>query len=318
MGSIVFQAPSGGQTNLTGSDGSVTTVITVPAVNATLALADPTNQALMLSYGTTAQRPSSPIPFELRGNTTTGLPEWYDSTTSTWVSFTPTTPPTTTYTANYLLVAAGGGGGSSEGGGGGAGGLFASSLTLTTGSVYTVTIGAGGAGSASSSAAGANGGNSSLVGYAITIGGGGGGSGSGSNNGVSGGSGGGGSNGFAGGSGTSGQGNAGGTGAGSGNYYGGGGGGASAAVSVCTEPGVEQRCHHESLRRGGTVSPISYPPLPHMVPVQEGPVIVDYRVGLVTQVQAGGPQRFGRLASAFLVGFKGVLIRYFAGLWPRE
>jgi len=38
MGTLVFQAPSGGQTNLTGSDTASTVVINVPAANGTMLL----------------------------------------------------------------------------------------------------------------------------------------------------------------------------------------------------------------------------------------------------------------------------------------
>lgn len=135
------------------------------------------------------------------------------------------------YTATYLIVAGGGGGGSGRGGGGGAGGLLTGSVTLSTATVYSITVGAGGA-------ANANGVDSSGVGFTATGGGRGGGeAGYGvSLNGASGGSGGGGAaDTGTGGSGTSGQGFAGGTALiGLPNYLAGGGGGASAVGGNAT------------------------------------------------------------------------------------
>jgi len=83
--------------------------------------------------------------------------------------------PTQALTADYLVVAGGGGGGRYKAGGGGAGGLrstvtatggggsLESALSLTSGTAYTVTIGAGGAGGtngAQPAATGLNGNNS--------------------------------------------------------------------------------------------------------------------------------------------------------------
>jgi len=99
-------------------------------------------------------------------------------------------------TAQYLVVAGGGSGGAGEGGGGGAGGfLTGTSLKLTPGETYTVTVGAGGNGvPGAPKTAGNTGSNSSLTGTGITtiesFGGGGGGAAS-TTNGKSGGSGGG-------------------------------------------------------------------------------------------------------------------------------
>jgi hypothetical protein len=130
-------------------------------------------------------------------------------------------PPT--YTADFLVIAGGASGGNSTGSGGGAGGYrnsystessggggsSESSLTLITGNVYTVTVGAGGA-SATTAGRGNNGNDSSVSGTGIstitsTGGGGGGGN---TLGGLSGGSGGG-----NGGTGTANQGFNGGTGA---------------------------------------------------------------------------------------------------------
>jgi hypothetical protein len=181
-----------------------------------------------LVVGTTAQRPSSPTTGMVRMNTTTLNPEWYDTSTSSWLQFSQPAG----YSVSYLVVAGGGGGGTTFGGGGGGGGLLTGTTSFSTGTAYTITIGAGGAFS-TTGAAGASGGTSSIATVISTIGGGGGGT-NGATAGTSGGSGGGGSdNGTttaAAGSGTSGQGNAG-SASGLGGGGGGGGGGAGAAGS---------------------------------------------------------------------------------------
>ena len=180
--------------------------------------------AMRLPVGTTAQRPTGSQGL-VRLNSTTGNPEWWDATTSSWLQFSQPAG----YTVNYLVVAGGGGGGSgavgtANGGGGGAGGLLTSSISLSSGTAYTITVGGGGA-------TNANGVNSVISVIAVTATGGGSGAVS-TANGASGGSGGGGagntSGGSAGGAGTVGQGNAGGLGMGSGTFTSGGGGGASA------------------------------------------------------------------------------------------
>ena len=145
------------------------------------------------------------------------------------------------FSLSYLVVAAGGGGGG-WGGGGGAGGMLSGSIdTVTSGSSFTMTVGAGGAAGTATYTGGGDGGASSLAGSGYTtvstVGGGGGGWYNG-NDGRDGGSGGGGgiaesgtNNVTSGGSGTAGQGNDGGRGGGrSGVYYGGGGGGGAGQV----------------------------------------------------------------------------------------
>ena len=142
---------------------------------------------------------------------------------------------------SYIVVAGGGGGGG-WGGGGGAGGMLTGSIaTVTSGSSFTMTVGAGGTAGTNAYSAGGDGGASSLAGSGYTtvstVGGGGGGYYNG-NDGRDGGSGGGGgisesgtNNTTTGGSGTAGQGNDGGRGGGrSGYYYGGGGGGGAGQV----------------------------------------------------------------------------------------
>ena len=186
--------------------------------------------ALKLPVGTTAQRPTGAAGL-IRQNSTTGNPEWWDATTSSWLQFSQPAG----YLVNYLVVAGGGGGGqgtnaASNGGGGGAGGYLTSSVSLSAGTAYTITVGAGGA----NSSAGAS---SSISSIATSLGGGRGGSSSLVGVGGSGSSGGGGdglSPYQAGGTGTSGQGNNGGSGTGA---YGGGGGGAGAVGANATGAG---------------------------------------------------------------------------------
>jgi hypothetical protein len=179
--------------------------------------------AWKMPVGTTGQRPTGAAGL-IRLNTTTGNPEWYDTTTSSWLQFSQAAG----YSVNYLVVGGGGGGGYSIAGGGGAGGLLSSSTSLTAGTAYTITVGAGGAGATTSGSV--NSGTSSSFG-AIATGVGGGGGGSSGAAAASGGSGGGGnyvSPYQTGGSGTSGQGFGGGTGQNGSPASGGGGGGASA------------------------------------------------------------------------------------------
>ena len=177
--------------------------------------------AWKLPVGTTAQRPTGASGL-IRQNSTTGNPEWYDATTSSWLQFSQPAG----YSASYLVVGGGAGGGQTFGGGGGAGGLLTTSVNLSSGTAYTITVGAGGAGSVSTSTTGTSGSNSVISSIATAIGGGGGGTYINALSGVSGGSGGGAAaTGTSAGSGTSGQGSAGGIGGAS---SGGGGGGASA------------------------------------------------------------------------------------------
>lgn len=200
---------------------------------------------LDLPKGTTAQRPASPQPGNMRYNTTTNQTEIYNGVGWTVVT-------NQVYSFDYVMVAGGGGGGSGYGpGGGGAGGLLsAASVTAYPGDSYAFVVGAGGAGGTGgvhTNMSGTTGSNT--TGFSLTaLGGGGGGSGNSDDvdgyvNGKSGGSGGGGGyystnsgtgnpGNHPGGSGTSGQGYAGGNGsytAASSSQAGGGGGGAGAA-----------------------------------------------------------------------------------------
>lgn len=187
--------------------------------------------ALKLPVGTTAQRPTGAAGL-IRQNSTTGNPEWWDATTLTWLQFSQPAG----YLINFLVVAGGGGGGSTIAGGGGAGGLITESATLSSGTAYTITVGAGGAGDASgiSYTGSFNGSNSLISTIATAIGGGGGGSYSGTGQGLpkAGGSGGGSAGGqtASAGVGTTGQGNAGGL--SNNNTNGGGGGGGASAVGA--------------------------------------------------------------------------------------
>jgi len=157
------------------------------------------------------------------------------------------------YTTNFLVIAGGASGGkTSGGGGGGAGGYKASwnseasggggssltALELTTGTAYTITIGAGGVAASSTNDRGFSGENSVISGSDITditsTGGGAGGGGPG-NGAYVGGSGGGGSDGTGvtvGAAGTANQGYAGGTASGTNEGYNGAGGGGASAVGV--------------------------------------------------------------------------------------
>jgi hypothetical protein len=181
--------------------------------------------AFLTPSGNTAQRPSSPIVGMQRWNTTIGGMEVYIGTGSTgWQTIA-----STAYSVDYLIVAGGGGG---SYGGGGAGGLLqGSSISVSPGTSYTVTIGAGGTASSS--------GSDSSVFSLTAIGGGGGYVGGTGRVARSGGSGAGtqfsaGNSGVAG-SGTAGQGNNGGTGGdGVSAYTSGGGGGGAGAVGAST------------------------------------------------------------------------------------
>ena len=109
---------------------------------------------LKLPVGTTEQRPTGTSGI-IRQNSTTGLPEWYDSVEDNWFAFS----RTLTYAVQYLVIAGGGSAGLGAGGGGGAGGYRCSvpgessggggsaetPLTFTRGNAYSMVVGAGGA-----------------------------------------------------------------------------------------------------------------------------------------------------------------------------
>jgi hypothetical protein len=97
--------------------------------------------ALKLPTGTTAQRPTGAAGL-VRMNTTTGQPEWYNTTTSTWASFNQNV---NSYMVEYLVVGGGGGGGYDNGAGGGAGGFVLDcGLSVSSCMSYSVIVGAGG------------------------------------------------------------------------------------------------------------------------------------------------------------------------------
>jgi hypothetical protein len=163
----------------------------------------------------------------------------YIDATQGWIPYSGVTAPNPTgnYTATFLIAGGGGAGGGSYktgdgGAGGGAGGLVTGTTTFTTGTVYTVTVGAGAAG-ASAGVAPGTATNSSITGQTTAVAGGNGAyynSSSAYVSATSGGSGGGAVDGARTvGSGTSGQGNAGGLSASATNYGSGGGGGSGGA-----------------------------------------------------------------------------------------
>lgn len=179
---------------------------------------------------------ATPAPKATGGDITTDGTYWYHA-----FKYSGSFVPSQALTCDYLVIAGGGAGGNNKGGGGGAGGLvYVTSQSLTTSTVYPVTVGAGGSAGYS--------GSDSVFRSTTAVGGGYGGTYSGTvsarKNGGAGGSGGGGSAGDSspnptGGAATSGQGNAGGSGiySTSGvntNNAGGGGGFASAGANGVT------------------------------------------------------------------------------------
>ena len=125
--------------------------------------------ALTLNVGTTAERPGSPVVGMIRYNTTTSLYEVYTSTG--WSFFTLTSYD---YNVDYLVIAGGGGGGLY--GGGGAGGYrTGTSFVISTGTTYTITVGAGGTGGTGTSPGEGVNGNDSVFSTITSTGGGGGG-----------------------------------------------------------------------------------------------------------------------------------------------
>ena len=138
MGSVVFQAPSGGSTSLVGTDTASPLSITVPAVNGILLVASSTTSALPMPAGTTAERPGTPATGETRFNTTTGYLETYNGSIWTTVG--------AAYGISALVIGGGGNGDASaftdRGGGGGAGGFVTgSNIALKKGTTYTIVIG---------------------------------------------------------------------------------------------------------------------------------------------------------------------------------
>jgi hypothetical protein len=143
-----------GSTFLAGDNTFKTVAVTPTAVS------DQTNSSngyFALPVGTTAERPGSPFSGMVRINSTTGEPEWYDTTNTSWVKFADLSE--SRYTSELVIVAGGGGAfvniyddGSGSGGGGI---IFKTDQKFTPGVSYTVTVGGGGSG--------ANGSNSLIV-----------------------------------------------------------------------------------------------------------------------------------------------------------
>ena len=114
--------------------------------------------AVPWAAGTTAQRPGSPNAGDFRYNTDDTLFEFYNG--SEWRQITSFNP----YSIQFLVIAGGGGGeGGSYGAGGGAGGYrtsygdaSVSALDFSSGTVYTITVGAGGGTGTASSVAGSD------------------------------------------------------------------------------------------------------------------------------------------------------------------
>jgi hypothetical protein len=100
----------------------------------------------------------------------------YVDSTQGWLAYSDvystTAPlPPAPYTMTYLVIAGGSAGGYDGGAGGGAGGLVSGSLSVSTGTVYTATVGAGS--TATPSNPQPNGSNSSLTSVTTAVGGGG-------------------------------------------------------------------------------------------------------------------------------------------------
>ena len=231
------------------------------------------NAVTLTLNGSKYQGNTSPAPvYDTNGETVHIV---YSGSTQGWIPINDGAVANETaqdYTVDFLVIAGGGGGGFDRGGGGGAGGYknsFGSessggggssltSITLTGGATYTVTVGNGGAGSPSNTAKGTPGVDSSIAGSGITTvtssGGGGGGPGIGGSpaeDGIDGGSGGGGGyDAGQAGSGTSGQGFAGAA-ATPGKGGGGGGVGATATSTINGGNGLSSSITGSAVTRGG-------------------------------------------------------------------
>jgi hypothetical protein len=231
----------GGSANLTW-DGSNVQLGAAGALR--FADSDNSNYASFQSPATLAANTAYTLPSALP----TASGQVLSATTAGVMSWVDNTAPTAPTSVSYLVVGGGGAGGGNRGGGGGAGGLLAGTVSVSTGTSYTITVGAAGAASGGTAAAGGNGGASkfgSLVnGSTGAVGGGGGGVGNQNSSilyGQDGGSGGGAGGNAATntvGTGVSGQGNNGGPGLiGSAPFGGGGGGGAGAVGGTASSSG---------------------------------------------------------------------------------
>jgi hypothetical protein len=218
---IKLSGSTSGNTTIVSSAVAGTTTLTLPTISGIPIVSDSSTGAAYIPSGTTAERPASPTNGMIRYNSTLTQFEVYQN--SAWVQYL------VSYSIDYLVIA--GGGGCNTGGGGAGGYLSGSNLILTSGTAYTITVGAGGTGVNQPSGTLPTSGSNSIFSTYTAIGGGRSGRTDTVPNGISGGSGGGAAgdgNGGTGGAGTSGQGNAGGNSPTGSPYPGGGGGGASA------------------------------------------------------------------------------------------
>jgi hypothetical protein len=87
-----------------------------------------TTAALKIPVGTTAERPLSPSNGFIRFNTSTGYPEWYNTSENSWTNFY----SRGTISVQCFLIGGGGVGGGNQGGGGGAGGYISGSNSIIT------------------------------------------------------------------------------------------------------------------------------------------------------------------------------------------
>lgn len=141
---LIYTADTTGNLVFT-SGGANTVALTID--NTQTATFAPTGSVVM-SAGTTAQRPASPANGASRYNTTLNVTEFYNG--AVWQQAL-VTGGSNTYSIQYLIVGGGGGGGARVAGGGGAGGVLNSFANVTSGTAYTITIGAGGAGATTTS-----------------------------------------------------------------------------------------------------------------------------------------------------------------------
>lgn len=120
--------------------GDTTGNLTMSAISGIVDMSGVTG-GLNIPVGTTSQRPASPVVGQVRYNNTISQTEIY--TGSTWQTVY-VSGTSNSYVVQYLVVAGGGAGGSGGPGGGGAGGMVEGYANVTSGTGYTVTVGAGG------------------------------------------------------------------------------------------------------------------------------------------------------------------------------
>jgi hypothetical protein len=135
MSSLNLAGDTSGTITLTVPATAGTNTITLPAATGTLSTQTSSTGALLIPVGTTGERPGSPVNGQIRYNTTTGAPEWYNSSTNVWVNFN----QAATYSASYLVIAGGASGGCSLANQTGAGG-GASCMTFFVASKFSLAI----------------------------------------------------------------------------------------------------------------------------------------------------------------------------------